>query len=221
MLPVAVFDPHELRESALRHKLAAQVPLAVVRAGVIVGHALGHRQMFGFQQVVVLDAACRVRVETGHDGRARGRAHGLRAVGALDHKAVLSQAVQVRRLDGGVAVAGQGVGPLLIREDMKSKFGFSITVGLPSLVVPARRPRLPPRTGLAFVCVADTGAACASASAGRLRGCLCTLGVLLRLPLLAQAGVFFVGEIASALRTRSGKRVILEGAFGVAATCKQ
>ena len=55
VLPVAVFDPHELREAALRHKLAAQVPLAVVRAGVVVGHALGQRQMFGLQQVVVLD----------------------------------------------------------------------------------------------------------------------------------------------------------------------
>ena len=158
--------------------------------------------------------ACRVRVEAGHDRRARGRAHRLGAIRAVDDEALVGKAIQVRRLNRGVAVAGQRVGPLFVRKYEQQVWllnHYRPPVARSAYEVPLCHPD---HLDVAWA----TGAACASASAGRLRGCLCTLGVLLRLPLLAQAGVFLVGEIASALRTRSGKRVVLEGALGVAAT---
>ena len=43
----------------------------------------------------------------GHDRRARGGAHGLLAISAVEHHAAFGEAVEVRRFDDGVAVAAQ------------------------------------------------------------------------------------------------------------------
>ena len=58
-----------------------------------------------------------VRVQTSHDACAARSANRLRYVSILEHKPVIGDRVEVRRLDPIVPVAGHGVLTLLVGQD--------------------------------------------------------------------------------------------------------
>ena len=92
-------------ESALRDNLIPKVPLAEVRAHVIVGHHV--RDALDFRrhhQLVSGHSGC-VWVQAGHDRGARGGAHCLSNVGVSEDDALVCQRIQIWGLDEIVAVA--------------------------------------------------------------------------------------------------------------------
>ena len=114
---MSVLSAYPLVETVLSNDVVPEVPLAEP-AGVVVlrGHlsdALPVRR----ERHLVDGRPGEVRIESGDDRSPRGSAYRLSDVGSLEDEAAVCQRVQARHIDPVVAVAAQGVVPLLVAEN--------------------------------------------------------------------------------------------------------